>query len=287
MGSQVSARGGASVSVFREIFHKDKVVIAMAHFPPLPGTPLYDEARGIAGIYEAVRNDVLALQGGGVDGIMFGNEGDRPYRTRVGPEIVSTMAAVIGQLKSELTVPFGVDVLWDPVAALSVAMATGARWIREIMTGVYASDMGLWNTDCGEALRFRRQIGADDVKVLFNIKAEFAHPLDGRRIEDIARSVVFSSLADAVAVSGPITGTPVDQSELERVKQAVPGVAVLANTGVRRETAAEILRVADGVVVGTSMKEDGVTWNPVDPERVRAFMAEVARIRGGALIQSA
>jgi membrane complex biogenesis BtpA family protein len=269
------------MSVFRQIFQRDKVVIAMAHFPPLPGTPLYDESRGIQGIYESVRADVAALQSGGVDGIMFGNEGDRPYQTRVGPEVVAAMAAVIGRLTSDLTVPFGVDVLWDPIAALAVAKATGARWIREIMTGVYASDMGLWNTDCGRALRFRRQIGAGDVKMLFNIKAEFAHPLDARRIEDIARSVVFSSLADAIAVSGPITGAPVDQSELERVKHAVPDVAVLANTGVRRDTVAEILRVADGVVVGTSMKEDGVTWNPVDAARVRAFMAEVNRIRAG------
>ena len=111
--------------------------------------------------------------------------------------------------------------------------------------------------------------------------AEFAAPLDARGPAAIARSVAFSALPDALAVSGPITGTPPTAADLQAVREAVGGsVPVLLNTGLRRETVAELLPLADGAVVGTSLKVDGVTWNPVDPARVRALMEAVRAVRG-------
>jgi predicted TIM-barrel enzyme len=77
-----------------------------------------------------------------------------------------------------------------------------------------------------------------------------------------------------------MTGEGVALEHLKAVKEALPGVPVLANTGVRHETVAEILEVADGVIVGTALKRDGVTWNEVDPERARSFMEIVRRFRG-------
>ncbi|MGE5553324.1 MAG: BtpA/SgcQ family protein [Betaproteobacteria bacterium] len=258
--------------LFQELLNTDKAVIAMVHFPPMPGTPLYDEKGGVEGIREWVRRDLRALQEGGVDAVMFCNEGDRPYTLKAGPATLATMASVIGQLLPELRIPFGVDILWDPRAALSLAQATGARFVREVFTGVYASDMGLWNTDTGETLRFRRGIGAERVKLFFNINAEFAGFLDHRPLSLIAKSVVFSSLADVVCVSGPMTGESVQVSDLALVKEAVPETPVVANTGVRIENVREILQVADGVIVGTALKRDGNTWNAVDPDRVRRFV---------------
>ena len=109
-----------------ETFGVDKPVIGMIHLPPLPGTALYDDARGVAGIVESAKRDAEALQQGGIDAVMFGNEGDRPYRTHVGPETVATVAAAVATVAPLLSVPFGVDVLWDPMATLAVAKATGA-----------------------------------------------------------------------------------------------------------------------------------------------------------------
>jgi membrane complex biogenesis BtpA family protein len=262
----------------REIFSTDKAVIGMIHLPPLPGTPLYDEVGGMRRIVESARADLHALQEGGIDAVMFCNENDRPYELEVGPETVSAIASVIGQLKHEIRVPFGVDVLWDPIAAISIAHATGASFVREVFTGTYASDMGFWNTRSAEALRYRKRIGAN-VKLLFNINAEFASPLDTRPLSSVAKSVVFSSIPDALCVSGPMTGSEVNVDHLKIVKELVGNVPIFVNTGVRKENVREKLLYADGCIVGTGLKYDGVTWNNVDPERVKALMSEVNDFR--------
>ena len=205
---------------------------------------------------------------------MFCNENDRPYLTEVGSEVVAAMTRVITQLLPVIKLPFGCDILWDPVAALSIAHATGGRFVREVFTGLYAGDIGLWNTRAGEALRHRQRIGADSVRCLYNITAEFAHSLDQRPMELIARSAVFSSLADGILVSGPMTGESAELSHLQRVKAAVPDTTpVFANTGVRIENVKQILSAVDGVIVGTALKVDSITWNPVDPDRVKRFVA--------------
>ena len=182
------------------------------------------------------------------------------------------MAAIIGELKSEITVPFGVNVLWDPMATVALGAATGAHFVREIFTGVYASDMGTWETDAGKAMRYRNRLGRSDMAMLYNISAEFAYSLDQRTLSDRARSAVFSSIPDAVLVSGQITGEAAAMSELSAVKAALPDTPVMANTGIRHDTIAEVLDIADGCIVGSSIKYDGNTWNAVDPERARDFM---------------
>ena len=197
-----------------DLFDQKKPIIAMAHLGPLPGAPGYDAAGGIDALTDAVAADIEKLQDGGVDGIMFGNEGDRPYLLKATPESLAAMSVIVARLKPMLRVPFGVNYLWDPYATVALAVATGAAFAREIFTGVYASDMGLWQPDCAGALRLRTALGRPDLKLLFNINAEFAASLDDRPIEQRAASAVFSSLADVICVSGPITGQPAEQSDL-------------------------------------------------------------------------
>lgn len=257
----------------------NKPIIAMVHLRPLPGSSPYDADGGMQAIIDAAAADLDALQAGGVDAVMFGNEGDRPYRTRATNAGLAAMAAVVGTLKSRLTVPFGVNYLWDPLASVALAAATSADFMREIVTGAYASDMGMWVPDAAAALEERARLGRRDLTMLFNINAEFASPLDTRDIAVRAKSAVFSSLADVVCVSGAMTGEGVAMSDLARVKEAVPGTPVFANTGVRIDTVSEILKVADGCVVGTHFKVDGDTWKPVDPARVQRFMDHVRTIR--------
>lgn len=265
---------------FKAIFGNTKPVIAMVHFNALPGTPLYDAKAGPGGIVEGARRELLALQKAGVDAVMFGNENDRPYEFKVDMASTATMAYAIGVLRSEITVPFGVNVLWDPMSSMALAAATGASFVREIMTGTYASDMGPWNPDAGQALRYRDRLGRSDVAVLYNVCAEFAYSLDRRSLADRARSAVFSSIPDAILVSGTITGEAAAMSDLEDVKRVVRDVPVLANTGVKHETVADVLKLCDGVIVGSSLKVDGNTWNAVDPARAADFMARARAARG-------
>ena len=154
---------------------------------------------------------------------MFGNENDRPYQLEVDAASTAGMAYVIGRLREEIIVPFGVDVLWDPLSTIALAAATGARFAREIFTGVYGSDMGIWQGSAARALRYRRQVSRDDLYLLFNVTAEFASPLDTRSVAQRARSAAFSSLADAILVSGPMTGQAAPLEHLESVRQEIAG----------------------------------------------------------------
>ena len=266
---------------FRRLFGETRPVIAMVHLAALPGTPLHDPERGVEGVLADAARDLDALLAAGVDAVMFGNENDRPYELSVDTASTATMAYVIGRLRERVTVPFGVNVLWDPMATVALAAATGAAFAREIMTGTYASDMGLWNPSAAGAQRCRTRLGAGDVALFYNVAAEFAHSLDTRPLADRARSAVMSSVPDAVLVSGPMTGEAAPMAELESVKTALPDMPVLANTGVRHETVADVLAVADGCIVGSALKEDGDTWRPVDPDRAADFMARAREARRG------
>jgi membrane complex biogenesis BtpA family protein len=210
---------------------------------------------------------------------MFGNENDRPYALKAPPASIAAMSAVIAALKPAVKVLFGVNYLWDPVASVAIAAPTGAQFVREIFTGVYAYDMGLWVPDCDGALHARRNLDVPNLKLLYNINAEFSASLDTRPIELRARSAVFSVLADAILVSGTITGQATDKSELRRGREARTEVPVFATTGVNPGNVADVLALADGCIVGTYFKVDGNTWNAVDPARVRRFMDTVATLR--------
>jgi predicted TIM-barrel enzyme len=116
--------------------------------------------------------------------------------------------------------------------------------------------------------------------MLYNVSAEFAYSLDQRPLPDRARSAVFSSIPDAVLVSGQITGEAASMSDMAAVKKVLPDIPVLANTGVKHETVAAVLEVADGCIVGSSLKIDGDTWKAVDPARAKDFMRQARDQRG-------
>ena len=262
-----------------EVFGCRKPIIGMCHLNALPGDPSYDGRGGMQEVLAWARRDLQALQNGGIDAVMFSNEFSLPYLKRVETVTVAAMARIIGELMPEINVPFGVNVLWDPAASLDLAVSTGARFVREIFTGVYASDFGLWNTDCGAVVRHQHAVGAQEVKLLFNIVPEAAKYLADRDMVDVARSTVFNNRPDALCVSGLTAGRQADTQVLISVKDAVADTPVFANTGVKLENVAEQLAIADGAVVGTTFKYDGRFENHVDEARVKAFMDKVKSIR--------
>jgi len=262
-----------------ELFQVKKPIIAMCHLQPLPGDPNYDIAGGMKKVVELARNDLHALQDGGVDGVMFSNEFSLPYLTRIEPVTVGAMACVIGELKSEIKIPYGVNCLWDPIASLDLAVAVDGKFIREIISGVYASDFGLWNTNAGATARHRVRLGAGHIKMLYNIVPEAAQYLAGRDIGSIAKSTEFNCQPDALCVSGLTAGTETDTQVLRIVQNSVQSTPVLCNTGCNIGNIERQLSVADGAVCATTFKTDGIFKNPVDVNRVKAFMDKVRSIR--------
>lgn len=261
-----------------ETFGVKKPIIAMCHLQALPGDPQYDVEGGMTRVIELARQDLMNLQDGGVDGVMFSNEFSLPYLTKVRPVTAAAMARIIGELMPMIRIPFGVNVLWDPIASIDLAAATGAVFIREIITGVYASDFGLWNTNVGETVRHKMAL-APNLRMLFNIVPEAASYLGHRTTVDIARSTVFNNRPDALCVSGLTAGEETDTQILSMVKNAVPDTVVLCNTGCRLENVERQLAVSDGAVVGSTFKIDGKFENLVDRERVSTFMDKVKKIR--------
>ena len=132
------------MSRFKSIFpNQKKIIIAMAHVPPLPGTPLYDSATGVKGLVDHVKRDTEKLLSAGFDAILFCNEGDRPYQLSAGLEASAVMSRVVTECKPNDR-PFGVDFLWDAQCAMAIAVATGANFLREVVNGTWESDMGFW-----------------------------------------------------------------------------------------------------------------------------------------------
>lgn len=260
------------------IFSRRRPIIGMVHLPASPGQPRHRADGSFAAVIDAVSADIDALQSGGVDGVMYCNEADLPYATRVGPEAPAYMASIIAATRSRLSVPFGVNVLWDPYASLAVAAATGASWVREVLTGVYDTDMGILAPEPAAIFAYRDRLGIGHCALFANIAPEFARSLSGRDVAARARGAAYFG-CDALLISGPMAGVPFDLAELRAAREAVPDVPVLANTGINEANVAETLRWADGAIVGSSLKTDGIVWNPVDPARVRRLVEAAEAVR--------
>lgn len=262
-----------------DVFPVAKPIIGMCHLPPLPGDPSYDASEGMTAIVEHARREISALQAGGVDGILISNEFSLPYLTETEPITAISMARVIGEIQGDLDVPFGVNVLWDAVATIDLAVATGASFVREVFTGVYGSDFGLWNTNVGRTARHRIAHSGSDVRLLFNIVPEAASYLADRDLGALTRSTVFNCVPDGLCVSGLTAGAATDTSVLKVVKENARNVPVVVNTGVNPDTVTESMEYADAAIVGTYFKEDGLFENNVDQARVEALMSVVKGIR--------
>jgi len=254
----------------------NKAVIGMVHLRALPGSPRW--AGSMQAVVQAALEDARALADGGVDALLVENYGDVPFTTgRVDSATVAGMAVVIGEIKRAVTLPVGVNVLKsDALSALAVAAAAGGRFVRvNVHVGAVVADQGILESGAYDSLRYRRLLGLD-IRILADVQAKHGMPLAPIPLEQEARDCVSRGLADGLVVSGAATGEPTPMNDLKRVRGAVPHVPLLVGSGATPETAAALLSIADGLIVGTAVKRDGILANPVDPGRVRRLV-EAAR----------
>jgi uncharacterized protein len=252
----------------------ERTLIGMVHLAPLPGSPRWESSMDHA-IGLAVA-DARALSEGGMDALLVENYGDAPFTAgRVEPATIAAMAVIVAALRAAVPgVPLGVNVLKnDPRAALAVACATGARFIRvNVHAGAVVADQGIVQSDAYHTLRDRRLLAAD-VRLFADVQGKHAMPLAPVELEQEARDLVHRGLADALVVSGRATGDATPLADVKRVRSAVPSAPLLVGSGVTADTVAELLSVADAAIVGTFVKREGHVGNPVDPERVRRLVA--------------
>jgi uncharacterized protein len=251
-------------------------LIGMVHVAPLPGSPRWGGS--MEGVVTAAVADARALVEGGMDAVLVENYGDAPFTPgRVEPATVAALAIVAREIRRALPqAPLGVNVLKnDARAALAVACAVGARFIRvNVHAGAVLADQGIVHSDAYGTLRDRRLLGAD-IAIFADVGGKHAASLVPVDLEQHARDLTRRGLADGLVVSGAATGAVTPIEDLKRVRSAVPEVPLLVGSGVTPESAAELLSVADALIVGTALKRDGDVTAPVDPDRVRRLVASV------------
>ena len=273
------------MSWIESMFGVRKPIIAMLHLDALPGDPRFRRETSIQEIAAHAGADLEALQNGGVDGVLFSNEFSLPYQRTMDMVTPAAMAYVIGALRSELRVPFGVDAISDGGATLELAAAVGADFVRGTFSGVYVGDGGLYNNDFAALMRRKAALPLDNLKMLYFINPESDRNLDLRPLQEIAASTIFKVHPDGLCISANAAGQDVDEELITAVKSRNPEVAVLCNTGCRPDTIIRKLCVADAAVVGTYFKQGGKLENErlenvrVDAARVRMFMDVVREFR--------
>jgi hypothetical protein len=260
-----------------KLFEKEKVIIGVVHLLALPGSPRFTSEEGLR---RRALSDALALYHGGVDALLFENYGDVPFSpSRVEPHVIAFMTSIIEEVKREVPLPFGVNVLRnDAIAALAIAAATSGEFIRvNVHTGARVAWEGIIQGRAHETLRYRERIGRG-IKIFADVAVKHSSPLTSLSLEEEIASNVDRGLADAVILTGRATGEPPSVEELKRATLASE-VPVIVGSGLSVENCAALLSIADAAIVGTSLKEGGKVSNPVSEERVKALMREVAKLR--------
>ncbi|RLE75691.1 MAG: photosystem I assembly BtpA [Thermoprotei archaeon] len=267
---------------FEQLFGVKKPIIGMVHLPPLPGAPAY-RGESIDEIMKFALKDAKELVEGGVDGLMVENMWDLPYYVgkNVPPEEMTAQAVAARAVVEEVDVPVGINVVHNGGrVTLAIAKASGAKFIRVcLLTGAMVWDTGEFDHGCAaELLRVRKMLYAEDIKIFADINKKHAVMFPGIDLKTHAEWCEFY-MADALIVTGRMTGSPPRVEDLKEVKEFLPHRPLLVGSGSNAENIAKFLQYADGAIVGTYFKKHGIAQNRVDVDRVKKFMEIVKRLR--------
>jgi hypothetical protein len=259
-----------------------KPVIGMVHLWPLPGAPGY-LGYGMQTILDHARRDAEALLEGGVNGLIVENMWDLPYYvgTDVPLEAMTCQAVATRAIVEMAPVPVGVNVVHNGgLVEMAIAVASGASFIRVcILTGARLWDTGDLDHGCAaDLLRKRKELNAEHVKFFADVDKKHSLPFPGLDLETHIEWTEFYR-ADALIISGRMTGDAPPVAKVRRAKELATR-PILMGSGTTAENVAEFLHYADGAIVGSSLKVDGIAENAVDVERVRAYMEVVRSVRG-------
>ncbi|MBN2617553.1 MAG: BtpA/SgcQ family protein [Spirochaetales bacterium] len=269
----------------QKLFKVRKPIIAMLHLDPLPGDPRYKFNSNMKTVVKHAKEDLRALQNGGVDGVLISNEFSLPYERRMSYVTPSAISRVVGELKESLKIPFGIDCISDALATIETAAAVEADFVRGTFSGVYVGDGGLYNNDFSKLLRRKAALHLDNLKMLYFINPESDKNLDIRSVEEIATSTIFKSHPDGLCISAKAAGKDVSDELIKSVKLANPNAFIICNTGCNLDTIEKKLQVSDAAIVGTYFKIDGNFESQdlenirVDENRVKVFMDKVKTYR--------
>ena len=249
-------------------------LIGMIHLLPLPGAPRFGGS--IQEILDRALHDAEILVHAGFDGMLIENYGDTPFhKSDVPPHTISGMTMIAGEIRRAWKGTLGIQVLRnDANAALAIVSAIRGDFIRvNVLNGAMLTDQGIIESDAAEVLRYRALI-APQAKIWADVQVKHAHPLVEIPLEDDVRDLVHRSLADAIIVSGKGTGFETSIEDVRRTRSATTA-PIIIGSGVSANNIRTYLGIADGVIVGTAIKKDRITTNPVDRDAASTLVGLV------------
>ncbi|HLI46459.1 MAG TPA: BtpA/SgcQ family protein [Geobacterales bacterium] len=264
--------------LLENLFGVDKPIIGVVHLKPLPGSPDYEGA--FREIVERALSDAKSLADGDVDGIIIENYGDKPYPKDTAEEhTIAAMSVVAWEIKKELRIPVGINILRNcSKAAMAIASIVDASFIRvNVFSYAMLTDQGIIEPNSAELLRYRRFLGSN-VKIFADVLVKHAFSLVPIEMKRMARDTYLRAGADVLILTGEETGVAPKLEALKEVKKYI-SAPILAGSGVNVGNIEKILSIADGAIIGTYFKKNGITAERVDPERVRKIMSIVSDIR--------
>ncbi|MEM3662278.1 MAG: BtpA/SgcQ family protein [Sulfolobales archaeon] len=264
--------------MLEEIFHVEKPIIGMVHLRSLPSS---HDPSSIEEVLEAALKDAENLVYGGVDGLLIENFMDAPYYPRRVPRhVIALMSIIAWELRKKFKIPLGVNVLRnDSISSLAIASTVNADFIRvNVHIGCVVTDQGIIQGEAYKTLRYRAMLRSS-VKIFADVSVKHGRQLYDVPLSQLARETYYRGRADALIITGAETGAEPSLKDLEIVRKAVPESPLLVGSGVKPDNIEKILAYADGAIVGTYFKLNGVVWNPVDPKRVKQLIDTVKRTR--------
>lgn len=255
-----------------QIFKTPHPAIGVIHLLPLPASARWQG--DLQAVIARAEQEATALASGGAHGLIVENFFDAPFpKSQVDPAVVSAMSLVVQRLRQLVTLPIGINVLRnDAHSALAIATCSGASFIRvNVLTGVMATDQGLIEGEAHELLRYRRELGSE-VKILADVLVKHARPLGMPNLAAVVQDTIHRGLADGVILSGWATGEPPTVEDLRLARTAAGNTPVLIGSGASVDNIGQLIRLADGVIVSSSLKRKGQIEQPIDPIRVREFV---------------
>ena len=264
------------------LFGAGKALIGVVHARPLPGSPSY-AGKPVTDIYAHAVAEARRYADGGFDGIIVENHGDIPFAKpdEIGPETVAVMTLIADRVREAVGLPVGINILANAaIPAFAAAKAAGAAFVRlNQWANAYVANEGIIEGPAAKATRYRAWLRANDVRVFADVHVKHgAHAIVADRpVAELARDAEFFD-ADVLIATGQRTGGATSPDEARLIKEATP-LPVVIGSGVTMDNVAELLSVADGVIIASALKHDGVWWNEVDPERVATFVGHVRALR--------
>jgi membrane complex biogenesis BtpA family protein len=254
------------------VFARPKPLIGMIHLPPLPGYPAH---AGMAHVIRQALRDLNALEQAGFDGALVENDNDQPHQIGVSTTIRNAFAEVMRAVVAIARIPVGMEIIYDMSASVAVAYEVGARFVRlDVFVDAVVTRWGMIPAAAADTAKLRLDLGAHDLLFLTDVHVKHAQLIAPKPLRQSASEAVTAG-SDGLVITGDWTGQPPAVEDLLTAREAAAGTPVFIGSGLNEDNAADLLRHADGAIVGTSIK----TGDDVDPRQAANLVSIVERAR--------